>query len=596
MADTPIVKGENTVKITIYSEGTALDNKYRLVSMITCKTVNKIPYAKIVFIDGDLPDGDFPLSNEDVFKPGKSIKINAGYGQDEETIFEGIVIKHGIKISGRNSSQLVVELKDKAVKMTVGRKNANYTDSKDSDVISKLIGNYSGLTADVDSTKTSYKQLVQYYSTDWDFILTRAEINGLITIVDDGMVSVKAPATSDDAVLTVAYGLDLMYFKADVDSSGQLSSAKSQAWSISDQKISEQDGTAPSLNKQGDISDSDLADVMGVEDYQLQSIVTLEDSSLKSWADASLLKAGMSKIRGTMKFQGNAKAKPGKIIKLERLGNRFNGNVFVSSVQHVFDDGNWTTEVDFGLSDEWFFEKRNVFSPVTSGLLPGIQGLHIGTVEKLDGDPDGESRIQVKCPMLGNEADALWARLSNFYGLSDYGSYFIPEIGSEVILGFFNNDPRFPVILGSLYSSKNKIPYELTSDNFTKAIVTKSKLKIEFDDDKKVTNIETPGGNKIVISDDEKSILLNDQNNNKVQLNSDGIVLDSPKDIKITSKAKISMNGATGIEIKSNSDVKITGLNISQTANASLTAKGTASAEFSASGNTIVKGAMVLIN
>ncbi|MCG8697407.1 MAG: phage baseplate assembly protein V, partial [Bacteroidales bacterium] len=318
--------------------------------------------------------------------------------------------------------------------------------------------------------------------------------------------------------------------------------------------------------------------------------------SLQSWASSSLLKAGMSKIKGKMEFQGNAKAKPGVIIELDKLGNRFNGNVYISSVQHNFNDGNWVTEAEFGMPYDWYFDKKSTVAPSASGLLPGMDGLQVGVVEKLDGDPDGESRIQVKCPLLGDEAEALWARLANFYGLGDYGTYFIPEVGTEVIIGFFNNDPRFPVILGSLYSSKNKPPYDITSDNFTKAIVTKSKLKIEFDDDKKVTNIETPGGNKIVVSDDDKSILLNDQNSNKVELNSSGITLDSPKDIKITSQAKITLDGATGVVLNSNADIKITGLNIDQSANASLTAKGTASAEFSAAGNTTVKGAMVMIN
>ncbi|MCG8700600.1 MAG: Rhs element Vgr protein, partial [Bacteroidales bacterium] len=276
MADSPMISGDGNVKITVSSEGTVISDSYRIVSLYVSKKVNKIPYAKITFLDGDMPEGDFPLSNEDVFKPGKSIKIEAGYDQDVDTIFEGIVIKHGIQITGENSSKLVIELKDKAVKMTAGRKNANHTDSTDSDVIGSLIGNYSGLSSDVDSTSTTYKQLVQYYATDWDFMMSRAEVNGFLVIVDDGTVSVKAPETSSSAVLKVSYGIDLMHFKADVDASEQMSAAKSTAWSISDQKVLEESGDTPSLNQQGDISDSDLAAVMGVDNYQLQSATPLE--------------------------------------------------------------------------------------------------------------------------------------------------------------------------------------------------------------------------------------------------------------------------------------------------------------------------------
>jgi uncharacterized protein involved in type VI secretion and phage assembly len=152
------------------------------------------------------------------------------------------------------------------------------------------------------------------------------------------------------------------------------------------------------------------------------------------------------------------------------------------------------------------------------------------------------------------------------------------------------------VILGSLYSAKHAPPYELTADNFTKAIVTKSKLKVEFDDDKKIISILTPGNNKIVLSDEDQSILVQDQTGNKVELSSSGIVLDSPKDIKISATGKISMQATGEISMTSQADIKASGLNIEHSANVGITAKGGASAELSAGGNTTVKGAMVMIN
>lgn len=595
MSKSPNDIGDGTIKISISSEGNPLGDDFNLVSATISKKINKIPYATLVFKDGNMEEGDFPLSNKDDLKPGKLIKIEAGYGQETESIFEGIVVKHGIKISGKNSSVLVVELKDKAVKMTLSRNSASYIDMKDSDIISQLIGNYS-LSADVDATDTEFKQMVQYYTSDWDFIMNRAEANGLFIIVEDGSVSVKAPQFSEDSVLKVSYGLDLMYFKADVDASGQYSASVCKAWNITDQKMSNEDGENASLNEQGDISQSDLAEAMSSQDFILQNSMTYDETELKPWADFALMRTGLEKIKGKIKFQGNAKAKPGVIIELDKVGNRFNGNVYVSAVKHEFTDGNWISEVDMGLDLEGINPNRAKKSLMQNELLPGVDGLHIGTVEKLDEDPLSEIRIQVKCPILGDDAEAVWARLSNVYANGEYGSFFIPEVGSEVILGFFNNDPRFPVVLGSLYSSKNKSPYELSSDNFTKAIVTKSKLKLEFDDDKKSVSILTPAGNSIVISDDEKSIVVTDQNQNKVELGSDGIVLDSPKDISITSKANIKLDGKGGVEISSTGDVKLSGTNINQTANASFTAKGNASAELSASGSTTVKGAMVMIN
>jgi uncharacterized protein involved in type VI secretion and phage assembly len=152
------------------------------------------------------------------------------------------------------------------------------------------------------------------------------------------------------------------------------------------------------------------------------------------------------------------------------------------------------------------------------------------------------------------------------------------------------------VILGSLYSSKQAPPYALAAENNTKALMTRCKSKIEFDDDKKVITITTPGKNNIVFSDTDKSIVITDQNNNKIEMAAGGITLDSPKDIKITAKGGITLDAVGAVSITSKADVKTAGLNINSEAQVGFVAKGTANAELSAAGQTVVKGAMVMIN
>jgi hypothetical protein len=150
-----------------------------------------------------------------------------------------------------------------------------------------------------------------------------------------------------------------------------------------------------------------------------------------------------------------------------------------------------------------------------------------------------------------------------------------------------------------MYGSKNRPPgdySELTEDNFAKGIVTRTGLTVGFDDDKKVLTVLTPGNNTIVLSDEDKSVLLQDQNNNKVELGADGIVIESAKDITIKAQGKITIDGMGEVGISSKADVKVEGLNINNTANAGFAAKGNATAELSASGQTTVKGAMVMIN
>ena len=596
MTDSPEKNSDGVIKLTVFSEGKKLDESIRIVDILVRKAINAVPSARLTILDGDMPEKDFPVSNTKDLAPGKTLKINAGYKDKEDTIFEGVIVKHSVAITGDNYSRLHIECRDSAVAMTIGRKSSNFVDSKDSDVIKELIGRYSGLSSSVEDTATEHKELVQYYCTDWDFMLSRAEVSGLLVIVDDNEISVAPPQVDGSAVLKVTYGEDLKEFHAEIDARHQYKEVKGYSWDPDTQEVVEQVATTESLNKQGDLDSATLSKVIGLDSFHLQTPTMMETTALKDWAGGQQIKSGLSRITGSMKFQGSSMVKPGTLIELEGVGNRFSGDVFVSEVVHEISEGNWISSAGFGMSPDWFAERRDLSAPMASGLVPGAEGLQIGVVMKLDEDPEGQNKIQVKVPLLQADTEGVWARLANYYASEGIGEFFIPEVGDEVVLGYLNNDPAHPIILGSLYSSQKQPPYPLTADNFIKAIVTKSELKVEFDDDKKIITIITPEKNKIVISDENKSILITDQSDNKFELSDDGIVMDSPKDISFSAKGKISIDAMGEISISSKADLKAAGMNIEHNADVGLTSKGGASAELSAGGNTTVKGAMVMIN
>lgn len=595
MPDSPRQSASQVVRVTVYSNGSKIKDTYKFSSIWVSRKINVIPVARIELIEVGMAGDQFPASDSDDFTPGAAIRIDAGYGSEEETIFEGIVIRHGIKVIAEPAQKLIIECRDEAVKMTVGRKNANYVDAKDSEIITTLVENC-GLAADVEATGVTYKELVQYYCTDWDYMLSRAEVNGLLVIAAGGKISVKPPATGEDAVLEITYGTDIIDFSAQMDARTQYGAVKGVSWDMASQEAVEQEGAMPELNSQGDLSTDELAKVLGLDSFNLHTSAPIDKSGLKTWADAQMQKSGLARITGKTRFQGNAKARPGTLIEAKGVGKRFEGTLFVTAVSHEIKGGNWITEARFGMDADWFAENRDIVTPPASGFLPGVEGLQIGTVIKLDEDPEGEHKVQVALPVMQNQQEGVWARLAKFYGSNGFGSFFIPELGDEVILGYINNDPCHPIVLGSLYSSKNNPPYDLTKDNCIKAILTRSKLLLEFDDDKKTITLTTPANNKIVISDDAQSILIQDQTGNKIELNTGGITMDSPKDIKISAQGKITLDAIGNIEATAKMDFKAKGLNVSNEADIGFTGKGNATAEVSAAGQTTVKGAIVMIN
>jgi Rhs element Vgr protein len=596
MAISPMTGSDGVLTFTITCDGAPIPDIVQVVSIQTNHSTNRIPSATITVLDGDMPNASFPVADQGNFKPGTLVVISAGYGLSVKPIYTGVVVRHSVKISGDNYARLTIECRDKALAMTVGRKNANHVDKTDSQIIGALIGAHAGLTAAVDSTSITYKELVQYYVSDWDYMMARAEANGLLVTVDGGTVTVAAPKADGAPVLTVTYGTDLMEFQAELDARWQLASVTGTSWDLATLAVVQQTAKPVALTGQGDITSATLAGVLGAGDFGLQTAAPLDSAALSAWSAAQQTKAALARIRGRVLFQGSALAKPGVLLTLAGVGAHFNGNVIASEVVHHIADGNWTTEVSFGMPNYWFSDEHQLHAPEAAGLTAGIAGLHIGLVKKLDADPEGQYKVQVSLPLMKAATDGVWARLSTFYGSAGFGAFVIPEVGDEVILGFFNNDPSCPVILGSLYSSKHVPPYELTAENNFKALVTRSKLKLEFDDEQKIITLITPGKNKVVISDAGKSILLQDQNSNKVELSPSGILLDSPKDITIKAAGKVAISAAQNVEVTAQMDVKVSGLNINTHANVGFVAKGAATAELSAAGQTTVKGALVMIN
>lgn len=574
--------------LSIKAGGKEIDGAWEVKGVEVIKEVNKIPYAWIQILDGSASESDFPISESNSFKPGTEIEILAGYHSTNETIFKGIVIKHGIRITKEDSPYLEIECRDAAIKMTAGRKNAYYPEKKDSEIIEELIGNSSGLSKDVEATSTKYEQIVQYYCSDWDFMLMRAEINGLAVTVDDGKVTVKKPNVSTAATVEINYGSSLIDFYADLDAAAPLKAVKAYNYKLDDLSVTESAASTPSLNKQSNLTAADLSKVLGLANDTLQTPAPVPDAAAKSWADAWLMKSQMGRITGTVRFEGTSKIKHGGQLSLDGVGDRLGGSAYVRAVRHLVDAGRWETEVTMGYPTEWFTEQsKSPLAPPASGLLAGVYGLQTAKVKQIDKDKESQYRILVTLPMMADDAKGVWARLSNTMATKEKGFFWYPEVGDEVIVGFINDDPCYPVILGMLYSKTVKPPYEPEAKNNTKAIVTRELMKIEFDEDKKIITITTPGEQVMTLDDDKKQITFNDSNKNAMVMDKDGFTLDSCKDISMTAKGDIKMS-ATNINGDAKTDIKWSATNISAKGSASYKVKA-AQVEISADGTAVFK-------
>lgn len=573
----PTTQPTDLVTYTVKVNGNEVPRTILFTSIIVEQEINKIPWAKLSIIDGDGSISDFTVSDQDLFVPGNTIEIFAGYHSDESSIFQGIIIKHGIKVRG-DSSFLLVECRDQAVKLTVGKKNKYYNNQADSDIIQDILNNY-GLTANIATTSVQHKELVQFDVTDWDFMISRLEANGQICVVDAGTITSQAPSLGSP-VLSLLFGGTIIEFDSEMDARDQYEGVTAYAWDYSNQQLLNIAANEPGLTETGNITASDLSTVIGLSSYDLKHTGNVPQEELQAWADAQLLKNRLAKVKGRVKFQGFPGVTPATTLSLAGLGDRVNGDVFVAAVRHEIAGGDWLTDAQFGLSPQWFSAQYPVNTPKAAGILPAVNGLQIGIVTQLENDPDGEDRICVRLPIVDAGDQGIWSRVASLDAGNNRGMFFRPEINDEVIVGFLNDDPRDAIVLGMVNSSSKPAPLQASDQNDIKGYTSRSGITLTFDDNKVSVTLQTPGGRSLAIDDNAGSIQLQDGNGNQIVIDSNGITIKS----------------ASALSLQANNDVSVQGNNMSLNAQMSFSAQGNTGIELKSSATAVLKGSLVQIN
>ncbi|WP_161887917.1 type VI secretion system tip protein VgrG [Pontibacter russatus] len=579
----------DVVSFTILVNGTVINPAYEVLALSVTKEINRVPFASLVIRDGTAAEQDFEISNADTFVPGNKLKIKLGLDGDNTQVFQGIILRHAVKVRANGNTELRIECRDEAVKMTIGRRNHYYENLTDSELFDELIGRYKGLKSAPAATSPTYKEIVQHHVTDWDFMLLRAEANGMLVQVEDGTVKIAKPDTTVSPVLQVTYGSSILEFEAEINAQTQLKSVKASSWDHSNQQLFDADTSeAATFQESGNIEGSELANAVSPDFFELHHSGFLQEQELQNWVDGMMLRSRLSKIRGRAKVTGFAGIRPGDMVKLAGVGDRFNGKAFVTAVRHDVGNGTWDTHIQFGLDPERYGRLHpDTNDLLSAGLMGAVHGLQIGKVVQLENDPAGEDRILVRVPVIDRNGPGIWTRVASLDAGANRGAFFRPEINDEVVVGFLDDDPRHAVVLGMLHSSNSPAPIAAQDVNHEKGFTTRSGMHLQFNDDTKTIAIDTPAGNSVRLDEQGRKIEIADQNGNKVTLDTTGIKLESPLNIELKAGVNLTLSagasltiGGTSLSVKADGNVGIEG----------------AFTKLSAQGITEISGSLVKIN
>lgn len=527
--------------------GATLDETIELMALEVHRELNKIPEAKLTLLDGSVAMRKFAVSNLEFFAPGKQISVALRYeGKTVDTIvFEGLVVRHAVE-SAAEGSTLRVELKDAAFKLTRQRKSAVFREQSDDQAIRQLLDAAKLKVGELAVTKVEHDELIQYYASDWDFIVSRADVSGLVVDAHLGAVSVQ-PMALGAVKRKLDYGLDdTSDLSLEIDGSQQWAELSSVGWDLPEHQLgAPQTAKDPKITV-GNLDAGKIAELLGGKQTTLFHPAALAPAELQAWADARLLRSRLALLRGHATVTGDATLAPLDTVEILGVGERFNGKALVSAITHKLDHEGWTTKLALGLPPEWFARQGDIAEVPAGGLLPPVRGLQIAKVAAFEADPLGEHRIKVMLPALDDKQGFVWARLARPDAGKDRGFVFWPEPEDEVVIGFLDGDPRQAIVLGALHG-KPTLPEHLapSEDNDMRVLVSRGGTFIRFDDKRNALMLATPSGHTLVLDDEAKSVSITDQHGNDITMNDKGITITSASDFTIDASGKVVIKGST---------------------------------------------------
>jgi phage protein D/phage baseplate assembly protein gpV len=527
-----------------------------------------------------LRDPDGTIIDHNVLAVGGTleVKLSAASETAVKPLFKGEIVALEPEFT-EHDCVVAIRAYDKAHRLHARRGSRTFQQQTASDMV-KSVGTGAGLApGQVEATRDVHEFFQQSMETDWEFCWRLAAMSNFEFIVEDGKFHFRKRATQS-AAATLTWGENLLAFRPRLSGVGQPKDVTVANLDPKTKQLVNGRATSPGLAAQSPGIDgrpkviNDLA----------AGSVTVADRVASSQGEASgAAQSLLDRIASTFveaegKAIGNPLVRAGATVSIAKVGKRFGGEYVLSQTTHTFRGGErYTTAfVISGRTGHSFAELLQ-----TAQKPAWSQQLVIGLVTN-NKDPDGMGRVRVKFPGLGDTIEGWWARVATINAGNERGLFMMPEVNDEVVVAFEHGDTRRPIVIGSLYGGKDKLPPDLQDK---KNNPPKAAFGVKSDDKAHIESKQA-----MLLRSDEK---LTVEVRKSAPGATGGYLLDAQGDIeqKAAQSIKATANSSFEVDAKSSVTIKGTGSVTVETSGA-LKLKGSV-VDIQSSGPVNVKGAII---
>lgn len=430
---------------------------FRLVELTTLNRLNEVSTAKLVLQcpqPGNVPNPEVEAELAS-FLPGALATIMVG----KTALFAGMLTRTQLSMDDK-SRTLELHLSH-ALQLLRSTYQSQVWPMMTDEAILRLILTQHGIVAGkVEGMKISHPQMIQFNCSDWRYVQTRLYACGLMLATNGmGVVSAIKPLAAAPVARFVP-GKEGLRRLTITHSNEQLAQGiKVGGWNVPTQKLLPGAGLPAMLGMLA--YDAKLIKPLNTATWQ-QGYNMLDAGEAVELATARLQMNHLSAVSAELVIHGDASIEPGNSVLLAGFGSASDGTALVMGVRHRFSAAtqgleDWETLVEIG---------SEYAPPMTNERVPRAPGLHVGVIGANPSGPlPADNTLAIDIPALQlSKPTPIRARLSSPYAGKGHGFSFYPQQGDEVVVAFIDEDPCYPVILGSMHSTLNQTPFLTPAD------------------------------------------------------------------------------------------------------------------------------------